>query len=114
MVPFEPDPLPDLAGTPVFIGAGRADPIAPPAETERLADLLRRCGAAVTLHWEPGGHSIGDGEVTAARTWLERVLASAKPGSLRDGARPRRGGSPGKEQGARFGAPSVLPTPSGS
>ena len=79
MVPFEPAPLPDLTGTPVFIGAGRADPIAPPAESERLAGLLRRCGAAVTLHWEPGGHSIGDREVAAARTWLERVLTNAKP-----------------------------------
>ena len=79
MVPFEPDPLPDLAGTPVFIAAGRADPIAPPAETERLADLLRRCGATVTVHWEPGGHSISDREVAAARTWLERVLTNDKP-----------------------------------
>jgi predicted esterase len=78
MVPFEPDPLPDLAGTPVFIGAGRGDPIAPPAETERLADLLRRCGAKVTLHWEPVGHSISDREVAAARTWLERVLTNGK------------------------------------
>lgn len=76
MVPFEPDPLPDLAGTPVFIGAGLADPIAPPAEPERLAALLRRAGAQVTLHWEPGGHSISDGEVATARTWLERVLAT--------------------------------------
>jgi predicted esterase len=81
MVPFEPDPLPDLAGVPVFIGAGRADPIAPPAESERLAALLRRAGAVVTLHWEASGHSITDDEVTAARVWLERVLATGKTGA---------------------------------
>jgi phospholipase/carboxylesterase len=81
MVPFEPDPLPDLAGMPVFIGAGRADPIAPPAESERLAALLRRAGASVTLHWEAGGHSISDDEVAAARTWLERVLATGGSGA---------------------------------
>jgi predicted esterase/catechol 2,3-dioxygenase-like lactoylglutathione lyase family enzyme len=81
MVPFEPDPMPDLAGAPVFIGAGRADPIAPPAESERLAALLRRAGASVTLHWEGGGHSISDGEVAAARTWIERVLATGGTGT---------------------------------
>ena len=81
MVPFEPDPLPDLAGMPVFIGAGRTDPIAPPAESERLAALLRRAGASVTLHWEAGGHSISDDEVATARTWLERVLATGGSGA---------------------------------
>lgn len=78
MVPFEPDAPPDLSGIPVFIGAGRGDPIAPPAQSERLAELLRRFGADVALHWEPGGHSIADGEVTAARVWLERVLTSGR------------------------------------
>ena len=70
MVPFEPDTLPDLPGTCVFIGAGRADSIAPPAQAEHLAELLRRAGAAVHIHWEPGGHTLTDGEVEAARQWL--------------------------------------------
>ncbi|HXL53738.1 MAG TPA: VOC family protein [Gemmatimonadales bacterium] len=70
MIPFEPDTVPDLTGTSVFIGAGRADSIAPPAQAEHLAELLRRAGAAVMIHWEPGGHSLSDGEVEAARQWL--------------------------------------------
>ncbi|HEX9488306.1 MAG TPA: VOC family protein [Gemmatimonadales bacterium] len=70
MVPFEPDTLPDLTGTSVFIGAGRADSVAPPAQAEHLAELLRRAGAAVHIHWEPGGHTLTDGEVEAARQWL--------------------------------------------
>ncbi|HYS61669.1 MAG TPA: VOC family protein [Gemmatimonadales bacterium] len=74
MVPFEPDPLPDLTGTSVFIGAGRADSMAPPAQAEHLADLLRRAGAAVTLHWEPGGHAVTEGEVDAARRWLWQTV----------------------------------------
>ncbi|MDQ2669670.1 MAG: VOC family protein, partial [Gemmatimonadota bacterium] len=45
MVPFEPDATPELAGTSVFIGAGRADPITPPEQAERLAELLRDGGA---------------------------------------------------------------------
>jgi len=70
MVPFEPDPLPDLSGTSVFIGAGRADGMVPPAQSERLAELLRESGADVKIHWEPGGHAIAPSEITAAQAWL--------------------------------------------
>jgi phospholipase/carboxylesterase len=70
MVPFEPDPQPDLSSTVVFIGAGRMDQMVPPAQTERLAELLRSCGARVSLHWEDGGHSIAPGEIRAAQAWL--------------------------------------------
>ena len=74
MVPFEPDTLPDLTATAVFIGAGRADSIAPPAQAEHLAELLRRAGAAVYIHWEPGGHTLTDDEVEAARQWLSQSV----------------------------------------
>ena len=70
MVPFEPDPQPDLSSTTVFIGAGRMDQMVPPSQTERLAELLRSCGARVSLHWEDGGHSIAPGEIRAAQGWL--------------------------------------------
>lgn len=70
MVPFEPDPLPNLAGTGVFIGAGRTDGIAPPDHSEQLRALLRRAGADVTLHWHPGGHTIARSELEAAQNWL--------------------------------------------
>ena len=78
MVPFEPAALPDLAGTGVFIGAGRADPIAPAAQAERLAELLRRAGAEVTVHWTPGGHTITDGEVDAARQRMAHWVAASR------------------------------------
>lgn len=70
MVPFEPKPLPDLSGTTVFIGAGRADTMVPPENTERLAQLLRDCGATVEVHWDNGGHAITPAEVSAAARWL--------------------------------------------
>ena len=80
MVPFEPDELPRLAGTPVFIGGGRTDPIAPAAQTERLARLLTDAGSDVTLHWEPGGHSLSDREVEAARRWIaQRIMENRTP-----------------------------------
>ncbi len=73
MMPFEPETLPDLAGTTVFIGAGRTDSIAPPAQAERLAQRLRDGGAAVTLHWSPGGHTIAKSELDAAAKWIGQV-----------------------------------------
>ena len=74
MVPLEPDPTPDLSGTPVYLAAGRSDPIVPADNTERLAGLLREAGANVTLDWQPGGHGIGRPEVDAARAWLDGTL----------------------------------------
>jgi predicted esterase len=70
MVPFEPENAPSLAGTRVFIGAGRNDPIAPISEAERLAALLRDAGADVTPYFHGGGHTITNDELTAVRTWL--------------------------------------------
>lgn len=70
MVPLVPEHLPSLAGTRVFFGAGRTDPMATPAETERLAALLRDAGADVTVHWQPGGHGLTHGEAQAAAEWL--------------------------------------------
>jgi phospholipase/carboxylesterase/glyoxalase family protein len=73
MVPLVPDPLPDLTGTPVFIGAGRADPIVPPEQTERLAALLGACKATVTLKWQAGGHGLGTADIETARDWLSGI-----------------------------------------
>jgi predicted esterase/catechol 2,3-dioxygenase-like lactoylglutathione lyase family enzyme len=88
MLPFEPEPIPDLAGTSVFVGAGRADPIVPAAQAERLAAVLREGGADVTLHWEPGGHAITPSEVKVAQRWLVQHVAtvSGRPAeSVADG-----------------------------
>ena len=74
MVPFEPEKLPDLAGTPVYLAAGRADAMIPAENTERLARLLENAGADVTLDWQPGGHGIGPMEVEAAKRWIAHKL----------------------------------------
>ena len=93
MVPFEPETLPALAGTPVFIGAGQSDPIAPAAQAERLAALLQRAGADVTLHWEPGGHTVTPREIEEAQRWLaSRVTERTRPAtSSAAGARAAAG-----------------------
>jgi len=70
MVPFEPASPPDLGAVPVFIGAGKNDPLIPLAQVERLAELLRGGGAEVTIHVGAGGHGITPQELEAARQWL--------------------------------------------
>ena len=70
MVPFEPDKTPDLSRIPVYLAAGRSDQMVPPENTERLAQVLRKAGADVTLDWQPGGHGIGPAEIQAARNWF--------------------------------------------
>lgn len=73
MVPFEPDTAPDLSGTAVFVAAGRSDPISPPQQAQRLADVLREGGADVTLEWHPGGHQVTRDVMEAAHAWLSSL-----------------------------------------
>lgn len=70
MIPFEPERTPDLAGTRVFIGAGRADPIASLQHVERLEQLLRDSGADVTTYLHAGGHTLTNDELAAAKKWI--------------------------------------------
>ena len=72
MVPFVPEQLPDLAQVPIFISAGRMDPIVPISQTEQLAALLRESGADVTTHWHNGGHAITQEDVRLAQMWLRK------------------------------------------
>jgi phospholipase/carboxylesterase len=84
MVPFVPQVLADLATVPIYIGAARHDEIVPPEETDRLATLFRFCRADVSVHWEPGGHSLNAGEVDAARRWLAPYLRIGQQPCPRD------------------------------
>ena len=77
MVPLVPDPLPALAGVPVQINAGTADPIVTPAQSEELAQLLRRAGAAVTIDWIRGSHGLAPEDLEVGGRFL-RGLAGAE------------------------------------
>jgi predicted esterase len=70
MVPLVPDKLPDLSSVHIWIGAGDQDPIVPASETKRLAELLRRAGADVTIRFLEGGHELTRDDLDAAREWL--------------------------------------------
>lgn len=77
MVPLDDPPRVDLSGVGVFLAAGRADPIAPPEQAARLADQLADRGAAVELHWHPGGHGADPTTLTHARAWLGKLRAAS-------------------------------------
>jgi phospholipase/carboxylesterase len=78
MVPLVPEPLPALAGIPVFISAGRADPIVPSRETSRLEELLQQTGANVTTYWHTGGHALNHEDVREAKKWMQTLLEQTR------------------------------------
>jgi predicted esterase len=75
MVPLIPDKLPDLSSVHIWIGAGDQDPIVPPSETKRLAELLRRAGADVTIRFAEAAHGLTNDDLEAAHHWLGRLTS---------------------------------------
>ncbi|SHE34183.1 phospholipase/carboxylesterase [Seinonella peptonophila] len=69
MVPIRGKMIPQLAGMPVLIGAGKNDPICSITETEELAKLLKEAGAELTVHWENHGHQLSEPEVHFSIKW---------------------------------------------
>jgi predicted esterase len=70
MVPLYPEAQPNLSSRRVWIGSGMHDPIVPPHETKRLAELLRNAGADVTIRYFQAGHELTMADVESARDWL--------------------------------------------
>jgi predicted esterase len=75
MVPLVPEPMPSLPRTRVLISNGERDPIVSASETERLAALFRAAGADVRLEWQPAGHELTQGDITAARQWIGELVS---------------------------------------
>ncbi|MFA9429551.1 alpha/beta hydrolase [Egicoccus sp. AB-alg2] len=84
MLPFEPDQPGELSAVAVHLSAGRRDPICPPEQAERLAQLLSERGAAVELSWHDGGHELPRTQAEATRAWLERLrgATASDPGHV--------------------------------
>lgn len=74
MVPRRGLKLPDLSELPVWIGAGRQDPICAPEQTEELQSLLEKAGAKVEVAWQNGGHQLTRTEVAQAAAWYENMF----------------------------------------
>ncbi|RSK27221.1 alpha/beta hydrolase [Bacillus sp. HMF5848] len=70
MVPYKSKQPVDLQNTPIFIAAGKQDPLILPTETKKLISNLSENHANVTEHWIEGGHQLTTDEVKAAKQWF--------------------------------------------
>lgn len=70
LAPVDPATPPDLAGVPVLVLTGQADPINPVAKAQRLVDLLEAAGADVAHQVVPGSHGLTLRDVETAKSWL--------------------------------------------
>lgn len=70
MVPLVPEIQLNLSVVRAWIGGGKFDPIVSASETQKLAELLRKAGADVTVRFFEGGHELTRDDVDAAREWL--------------------------------------------
>lgn len=70
IVPLVPSPLPKLEGKRVAIANGKRDPLEPPGETERLAHMLRECGADVRVYMAEAGHELTRADIQSIAGWL--------------------------------------------
>ena len=61
-----------IAGKPVFIGAGAGDRVIPPSRSAAAAERFAEIGADVTHDSYPGGHGIGQAELTAVVAFVEK------------------------------------------
>lgn len=70
LAPVDPSSPPDLAGVPVLVLTGSADPINPVSKAQHLVDLLAGAGADVTHKVVPGSHGLTMADVETAKSWL--------------------------------------------
>ncbi|MBH5390066.1 alpha/beta hydrolase [Bradyrhizobium diversitatis] len=77
MVPLSDPPNADLAGKPVLLLSGQADPIVPASNSARLAALLSEAGARVTHKVLPAGHQLSQADLSLACDWIGKVSAEA-------------------------------------
>jgi phospholipase/carboxylesterase len=71
MLPFEPEPLPDLAGKPVLLLSGSNDTMISAAGRERLAAVLQAAGADLVYKVLPTGHNLTQNDLNLAAQWLK-------------------------------------------
>jgi phospholipase/carboxylesterase len=70
MLPFDPRPLPDLAGIPVLLIAGQYDELIPVDRAGLLAAALKEARAEVSYHALPAGHGLTGEDMVLVSQWL--------------------------------------------
>lgn len=70
MIPFVPEPGPDLSGTSILITAGTNDPIVRKEETLELCNMYKKYGARVEIYWHDMGHNLTREELDKTKAFL--------------------------------------------
>ncbi len=73
MAPFADPPVSDLAGKPVLLLSGEADPIIPADNAARLAAALTAAGADLRQQVLPVGHGLSQADVALTKAWIEKL-----------------------------------------
>ena len=73
LLPFEPQPPPNLTGKPVLLLSGSNDTMISVAGRERLAAVLQAAGADLVYKILPTGHNLTQNDLTLAADWLEQL-----------------------------------------
>ncbi|EUJ37313.1 alpha/beta hydrolase [Brochothrix thermosphacta] len=74
MVPMRQASYPSLNQTPIFISAGRNDPICAMPETDELIEILEEAGSTVSSFWHDFGHRLTAEEVAATKQWYQQTF----------------------------------------
>jgi len=73
MVPYKNGAPSEQDGLPIFIGAGKNDPICTSEQSMTLAKLLNHNGCDVDIHWHDNGHQLSQGELDAAKAFYHKI-----------------------------------------
>ena len=77
MLPYEPDPDLDLAGTSVLVAAGGRDHYVPSSESITLGKTLEDRNADMTMHLNPeAGHGLTEGDLVETSRWLTDLVSA--------------------------------------
>ena len=69
MTPYKNTKFPNLSDFPVFISAGKNDPIVSQEDTLTLQSLLEKSGAKLEIYWHNSGHQLTNTAIATARDY---------------------------------------------
>ena len=73
-------PVKDLSARPVLLLGGDSDPIMAPENLPRIAELLQKRSASVTVKAVKGSHGLVPEDIVAAQRWLADRVQTIEPG----------------------------------
>lgn len=74
MVPFTPDPVPNMENLKILMLSGDSDPLVPHTHASELEKLFAAGNASVTHHIHHAGHGLASQDVLQAQEWIAKIL----------------------------------------